>query len=64
MGSILFDLEVNTWVYALVTLPNGNFVSGSSETSINILNSKTGSLLNTLLGHSDSVNLLATLPKG
>ncbi len=35
MGSILFDLEVNTWVYALVTLPNGNFVSGSSETSIN-----------------------------
>lgn len=48
-------------VNALASLGNGNFASGSSDSSVKIWNTNSGQLVMTLIGHTSSVNALAVL---
>jgi WD40 repeat protein len=49
---------------ALATLPNGNLASGSYDSSIKIWNPNTGTLVYTLILHTNTVFALATLQNG
>lgn len=51
-------------VYALVALPDGNFISGSYDTTIKRWDTKSGTCLATLSGHSGGIYALALLPDG
>jgi len=49
---------------ALITLPNGDLVSGSWDNTIKIWNPNDGTLKRTLNGHTSEVRALTTLPNG
>lgn len=50
-------------VTALAVLPDGHFISGSSDKTIKLWDGQ-GECLTTLTGHTDSVSALAVLPDG
>jgi WD40 repeat protein len=62
---LVYTLKGHTgWVNTLMTLPNGNLVSGADDGIIKIWNPNTGSLVFTLTGHTSTVSSLAILPNG
>jgi WD40 repeat protein len=70
MGDVAPGEEVRTLeghtksVMALAALPNGQLVSGSSDSSIKIWDVATGAEVRTLEGHTGYVLALAALPNG
>jgi WD40 repeat protein len=51
-------------VVALLSLPNNHLASGSSDATIKIWNTDKEILVNTLVGHSKTVNKLLFIPRG
>jgi len=52
---IIYASKYNEFIKSLVLLPDGNIISSSQYASIKIWNLKNGTIVNRLLGHTDSV---------